>query len=306
MDRVVELVVAGSANIDLFFRVERFPRPGETLRADSFATFCGGKGANQAVAAGRLEGGVAFVGRVGADGFGREIRASLEAAGVNTEALVEDDRSPTGTAGILVDRNGENQIVISAGANGRVTGSEVVAALERFGRARTLLLQLEIPLEAVRGALQAARVAGVSTILNPAPATELADEILRCVDVLTPNQTELALLAREDDPVLGGRRLIAAGVGCVIMTRGREGALFVDAERVEETPSIEVEAVDTVGAGDAFNGALALFLARGLGRERAVALACRAGALAATKPGAQAAMPSLDELRAVSAGLLDG
>ncbi|MBW7927100.1 MAG: ribokinase [Fimbriimonadaceae bacterium] len=292
------VLVVGSANMDLVARVPRFPKPGETLFGTTFATFSGGKGANQAVAVGRLGGPISFVGCVGNDEFGRSLLESLRESGADC-SLVETVPTSTGTAIILVDDRAENQIVVISGANGCVRPEAVASAVESVEPA-VALFQLEIPLEAVSAGLRRAKAMGATTVLNPAPAQPLDDAVLANVDVLTPNQTEAALLVgRDGAPEDLCDALLALGVGTVAMTLGASGSLVATRAGKVHVPSIRVEAVDTTAAGDAFNGALALFLAQGEPLEHSVALANRAGALAATRHGAQASLPSLAELRAV-------
>jgi ribokinase len=284
--------------MDLVARVPRFPQPGETLFGTTFATFPGGKGANQAVAVGRLGGAVSFVGCVGDDDFGRSLLESLRESGADC-SLVETVPTSTGTAIILVDDHAENQIVVISGANGCVSPEAVASAVESV-EPKVALFQLEIPLEAVAAGLRRAKAIGATTILNPAPAQPLDDSILRHVDVLTPNQTEAALLVGGGGaPEVLCDALLARGVGSVAMTLGSSGSLVATGDGMVRIPSIRVGAVDTTAAGDAFNGALALFLAQGVDLERAVSRANRAGALAATRHGAQASLPSMADLMAV-------
>lgn len=289
------VLVVGSANMDLVARVPRFPKPGETLFGTTFATFPGGKGANQAVAVGRLGGTISFVGCVGDDDFGRSLLASLRESGADC-SFVDVIATSTGTAVILVDDDAENQIVVISGANACVCPESVASAVESTKPA-VALFQLEIPLEAVAAGLRVAKAAGSTTILNPAPAQPLDDSILAHVDVLTPNQTEAALLVgRDGAPEDLCDALLARGVGTVAMTLGASGTLVATASGKVPIPSIQVAAVDTTAAGDAFNGALALFLAQGMELEQAVSRANRAGALAATKHGAQASLPLMADL----------
>lgn len=293
------VVVVGSANMDLVARVARFPAPGETILGEGFATYPGGKGANQAVAIGKLGGSVTFVGKVGEDGFGDRLEASLRAAGVSTEGLARTPDQPTGTAIILVDDDAENQIVVIPGANAALTPDEAATRIGASG-ASVALFQLECPIETVRAGLAEAKRCGMKTILNPAPAAPLPPAMLRDVDVLTPNRTEAATLtglSGEPDEMIAA--LLDMGVGAVAMTRGKEGCVYGTPGRTVAIPSIAVEAVDTTAAGDAFNGALALFLSEGMPAEHAIAGANRVGALAATKAGAQASMPTREELEAL-------
>lgn len=284
------VAVVGSANVDLVCRVERLPRPGETVTGGRFFSAAGGKGANQAVAAARLGAQVAFVARVGDDGHGREALAGYRAEGLDITRVSVDPSQPTGVALILVEAAGENVIAVASGANAGLSPADAAAAGEAIRAAQVLLLQLEVPLPTVLAAARAARAAGVTVILNPAPMPSdgLPAELLAAVDVLTPNEREAE--------VLGGEAALRGLEPTVVLTRGRRGALVVEADRVVAVPAPEVTAVDTVGAGDAFNGALAVAMAEGRPLAEAVAWACAAGALAATRSGAQPSLPTRVEL----------
>lgn len=287
--------------MDIVVAVPRHPRPGETIiGADSFRT-PGGKGANQAVAAARLGQRVAMVGRVGEDDAGRTLRAALNDYDVDYAAVLETTETPTGIALITVDPSGENIIVVSSGANARVGAADVKAAARLVERAAVVLLQLEIPLEA---SIAAATLATGSVIVNPAPAPtdRLPPELLAAVDVLVPNRSELGGLAGVLAPAsLGEVEQLAQsieGPGAVVVTLGDEGALVVERGSSTHVPAPAVEAVDATGAGDCFCGALADALARRAPLEDAVRFAVRAAALSTTRPGAQASMPSREELSA--------
>ena len=291
-----QLLVIGSINTDLVVRAPRLPGPGETVLGGEFATFAGGKGANQAVAAARAGAGVAFVGCVGDDAFGRERVAGLAAEGIDVSGLRTVPGESTGTALIVIDQaTAENQITVASGANLMVSQEDV----ERidFARFGAVVLQLEIPVETVKAALVRARAAGCATILNPAPAAPLGRDLLALVDVLIPNEHELALLAGADSGQAEGiASLRALGVGAVIVTRGARGALVADGSRAEEIPAVPVTAVDTVGAGDCFVGGLAAMLAAGRTLHEAVDYARHAAAVAVTRHGAQTAMPQHAEV----------
>ncbi|RMH03387.1 MAG: ribokinase [Planctomycetota bacterium] len=288
------LVVAGSVNLDLVLRVSRFPRPGETLGDAVFASFPGGKGANQAVAAARMGARVRFVGAVGADLHGRELRAGLAREGIDVSGLAELGGLPTGVASILVRRDGENQIVVAAGAN---AGLDPAAVAERLDGAAGLLLQLEVPLPAVAECVRAAVRAGVPVVLNAAPAKELAPEVLAGVDTLIVNRGEALQLLRlppagpYPEPAELAARLRRLGPSRVVVTLGGEGAVWRDGEGAIHQPPFRVEALDATAAGDAFTGAFAAELAAGAGPAAALRLACAAGALACTVPGAQPSLP---------------
>ncbi len=301
------ILVVGSSNTDLVVRTGRAPRAGETVVGESFGIVPGGKGANQAVAAARLGAHVTFVARVGDDDFGRRNLENYRHEGIDTRYIAVDPREPSGVALIVVEASGENRIVVVPGANGRLSPSDVERAAPAFSHARVLLVQLEVPLEAVETALRMAKDKGVLTILNPAPARALPREILSLVDFLTPNETELEVLAGErvsgpEDTSAAGERLLGEGPGTVIVTLGERGALIVSRGAKSTVPSFPVRAVDTTAAGDAFNGALALALARGMELGKAVRYACAAGALTVTRPGAQPSLPTAAEVE----GLLSG
>ncbi len=295
------VAVVGSANLDVVVPVPHHPVTGETVLGGDHALVPGGKGANQAVAAARMGAAVSFVGRIGEDDAGRSLRASLADAGVDTTHLVDDD-APSGIALISVDGDGDNAIVVSPGANGRVSPDDVAAAGAAVTGADVLLLQLEVPLEAVAAAAGAATG---TVVLDPAPAPTggLPDDLLARVDVLVPNAIELVQVAGADptDPAaedVDGLVAMARGLGVdtVVVTRGGDGALVVTAEDHLEMPTPTVDVVDTTGAGDAFCGALASALAHGHGMADAVRVAVHAGALAATGAGAQPSMPSADRV----------
>jgi len=296
------IIVVGSSNTDMVLKMDRLPGPGETLIGDEFIMAAGGKGANQAVAAARLGGKVTFVARVGQDIFGQQAIEGFTKEGIGTDFIVQDRVSPSGVALIFVDQKGENSIGVASGANGRLSVQDVLAARVEFETANVLLLQLETPIETVRYASRTAREMGVMVILNPAPARALDDDLLRDVTVLTPNESEAGLLTGvsiTDDATAeeAAKRLKQRGVENVIITLGAKGALVVNEDSAQLVPSKEVQAVDTTAAGDAFNGALAFALAKGKPMMEAVRFANLAGALSATRMGAQPSMPTLVELR---------
>jgi ribokinase len=282
------IVVVGSINLDVVVGVERHPVPGETVVGGDRRELPGGKGANQAVAAARLGATVGFVGRVGDDDAGRRLRGGLAAEDVDVEHVRVDPEAPTGMALIAVDGAGENTIVVSPGANGRVGASDVEAAGDVLAGAAVTLVQHEVPEEAVAAAIAGA---GGTVVLNPAPARP----IVAAIDVLVPNRGELeALAGRAGDPVELARGLQDARA--VVVTLGAEGAVVVEGERVERIPAPRVEAVDTTGAGDAFCGALAQALDGGADLVEAARWAARAAAASITRPGAQGGLPHAADL----------
>lgn len=297
------IVVVGSLNADLVVGVDRFPGPGETLPGRDFAFFPGGKGANQACAAARLGGRVAMLGGVGSDAYGPLLVEALVASGVDV-APVRRRSTSTGVALITVDAAGQNEIVVVPGANGSLTAEEVSAERELFAGAAILLVQLEVPLPAVRRAVEVAREAGVVVILDPAPVVDGAEALLPLADYVTPNESELAALARADGPTHSddtaaqARALLARGARHVVAKLGPRGARLFSGERDVTWPGIAVAPVDTTAAGDVWNGAFATALAEGRSVDEAGVFANAAAALSVTRRGAQPSMPARDELDA--------
>jgi ribokinase len=293
------IVAAGSLNADLVSRVAHLPAPGETVPAIGFDTYCGGKGGNQACAAAKLEGRVALIGCVGDDDAGRMLTESLRAAGVDVTGVDVVSGVPTGTALVTVDAAGQNQIVVVPGANQALTPERLARHRDLLAGAAVLLLQLEVPLETVRTAARMARAAGARVILDPAPAPALplSDELLADVDYLTPNESELTAIA-------GGRAdsLLRRGVRSVIVTMGDAGARLIERGREHHWPVRATPVVDTTAAGDTFNAALAVALAGGAWIEEAGTFACAAASISVSRAGAQASMPTLDEVRAILPG----
>jgi ribokinase len=288
--RAYDVVVAGSVNVDLVVGVERRPGAGETVLGSDLATHPGGKGANQAVAAARLGGRVAFLGRAGTDANGDLVRATLRRDGVDTTHLVTTP-GPNGVALITVDPSGDNSIIVSPGANAKVTEEDVAAARPLFADAEVVSLQLEIPLAAVVAAARTAGEAGARVVFNLSPAAEVPDELIARCDPLVVNEHEAEFLG--DTRPAG---LLARGARSVVITRGADGAVVADADGVTEVPSPRVDVVDTTGAGDAFTGALCLRLARGDDLATAARYAVRVGAAAVRKAGAQSSFPAPDDL----------
>jgi ribokinase len=296
-----DILVIGSLNADLVVRAPRFPAPGETISGEDLAIIPGGKGANQAVAAARQGARVSMLGRVGSDSFGPTLIDNLQQNHVDT-TYVLTDKSATGTAIIVVDASGQNSIVLSPGANGKVSLADVDTF--PFQSADMLLLQFEIPLEAVIHAASLARQNGLRVILNPAPARPIPDLLLADMDILVPNESELQLLSGQpvtdtDSAKSAARALLEKGVKTVILTLGANGALLVTDEKVTHIPTFKVEVVDTTAAGDAFIGGLAAALLKDKSLEEAVHYGNAAGALAATKFGAQPSLPTRDEVERI-------
>ena len=298
------LVVLGSLNMDFVVRVEHLPAGGETVLGHGFQMIPGGKGANQACAAGRLGGRdmlTRMVGRVGYDVFADHLKASLAAAGVDVAYVHATRSQPTGVALIWVDRNGQNSIVVASGANHAVAASDVEGLRGAFSGAAFALFQLETPLPAVSAALRLARDEGAQTILDPAPAQTLPAELLAQVDVLTPNESEAMLLLGADpstpvtDPARVAAELRLLGPRAVILKLGSRGCYYDDGTSVFTVPAFSLNAVDTTAAGDTFNGAFAVAMAEGQTVPAALRFANAAAGLSVTRLGAQASIPTRKE-----------
>jgi ribokinase len=300
------LVVAGSLNMDFVIQVERLPVPGETVLGRDFQMVPGGKGANQAYAAGKLGTGsvaVRMIGRVGYDVFADHLKASLAAAGVDVSAVNATQSQATGVAMIWVDRQGQNSIVVASGANHALAAADVEAMRRVFHGAKLALFQLETPLDTVSAALAVAREEGLRTMLDPAPAQPLPAELLHRVDILTPNEAEaLMLLGRPparvslaEAPELAVA-LRALGPAAVILKLGDQGCFYHDDGRSWHTPAFPVEARDATAAGDTFNAALAVALAEYQPMDRALLFANAAAAISVTRVGAQASAPARAEV----------
>ncbi len=292
------IVVVGSVNLDLVVRAARFPAPGETIQGEGFATYHGGKGANQAVAAARLGGRVAFVGAVGDDTFGERLSRGLRDEGIDTTALRVEPGTPTGVALITVDAAGQNTIVVALGANASLRPGMLDLAASAWEGATALLLQMEIPAETVGAAVARGKQRGCRVLLNASPFRPLDREVLAGVDDLLVNEIELAQLAGTavGDVEAAARRLLGRGVRRVVATLGPEGALLAEGGELRRLPAFSVPVVDTTAAGDAFCGAYAVAVVEGRAPAEAVAFGNAAGALAVTRAGAQPSLPRREEL----------
>lgn len=291
-----KVLVIGSANIDLVTTAPRCPKPGESLIGRSFATFPGGKGANQAVAAARLGAETYFAGCVGDDAFGEMQRRALTAAGVNVDYLKLDPKKPTGTAVIIVSDEGQNAIVVTPSANLGIAPADVARLGPLFDGLDAVLLQLEIPLETVEAALDMARTRDVLSILDAGPAQAVPEDIVKKAALVSPNETEAEAMTRvavtsTEDAKAAAAALIKMGAAQVVMKLGALGALYMNSGDSFQVPAFQVSAVDTVAAGDAFTAALGVAW-RGLGPRAAIRFANAAGALATTVAGAQPSMPT--------------
>ena len=311
------IAVLGGINIDLVAFTTRFPEDGESVVGSRFLTYPGGKGANQAVAAARLaQGGtdaggmsirVGMIGRVGGDAFGRQLLDSLSSNGVDVSGIGVDPESASGTAVIIIDASAQNRIVQIPGANHTCGDAEVVRVKEALRDASVLMLQLEVPMEVNLAVAREAASTSKTVILDPGPAMPLPPELYSCCSYITPNETEAQTLVGfpvtgPDSARVAAEELLRRGAGCAVIKMGAQGAYYATAEVSQYLPAFRVKAVDTVAAGDAFNGALAVALAEGRGIDEAMRRAMAAGALAVTRTGAQDSMPSREELDAFLSG----
>lgn len=298
---MARILVVGSTHMDFVVTVPRLPQVGETVLGENFVMKPGGKGANQAVAASRLGAEVFLVSRVGADDVGKRLLENLERNRVSTRFVSVDEESHSGVAFILVDSEGRNMIAVAPGVDRRVSPGDVDKALKELDKVDVLLLQLEIPLETVFHAAKACNERGVKVILNPAPYTRLPEQIFQHVYAVTPNEIEAEQMTGVDirdlnDCCEAGLRLLEKGVSSVIITLGAKGAYVVSREFEGLVEGFKVPVVDTTGAGDAFNGALAVGLAEGMELKEAVRLANAAAALKVTRLGAQEGLPLREEV----------
>ncbi len=304
-DHPPSVCVVGSSNMDLVSRAPRAPRRGESIIGHSFSTFYGGKGANQAVMAARLGARVTLVTKLGRDVFGEDILRNYRAQGVDVSHVIFDDTASTGVASILVDDEANNYLVVTPGANGRLSRDDVRAARSAIESASAVVCQFEIPLDSVLEAFRLARGAGVRTILNPAPAPAqpLPDELLALTDLCVPNETEAESLtgmpvSTITEAEAAARTLLLRGPQAVIVTLGARGALCVTGDAAEHIPAMRVEPVDPTAAGDAFIGALAVFLGEGATLREAIRKANVVAALSVTRMGAQSSLPYRPEVDA--------
>ena len=301
---MVDVFVMGSINQDFVLKVERRPKPGETVTDAVLSTHNGGKGANQAAAAALLGASVTFLGRVGDDGFGGPLVAALGEKGVETDLVAEAPGYSTGTAFITVTGDGENAITVAPGANRGLTPEDVDAARQAIGEAAVLVAQMEVPRESVARAVEVAGEVGTRMILNLAPPFGVPQPVLEGLGVLVVNEHEAAFLLGEpvegvEGALAAAPKLVSLGPASAVVTVGADGAVFAEGSDAGHVPAPEVEVVDTTGAGDAFVGALAVRVARGDSLEGGAAYAATAGAAAVTREGAQGALPTPDVLEAL-------
>ena len=292
-----KVVVIGSSNTDMTIKGDRLPKPGETVLGGEFRMGPGGKGANQAVAAQRLGADVSFICKVGRDIFGDNAISGYQKEGIDCSRILRSDKA-SGTALILVDGNAENCIAVAPGANADLTPEDVDSVADVIRSADYLILQLEIPVESVLRAAKIAHEAGVYVILNPAPACHLPEELFGYISLITPNQTESALLSGVEDNLDAAlERLMQLGVKDVVVTLGSKGSLVISEGAKTLVPSLKVKAVDTTAAGDTFCGALCVALSEGCSLVDAAGFATKASALTVQKMGAQDSIPFRSDIK---------
>lgn len=302
-----DVVVIGSCNMDMTVRCKDLPIPGQTMLGDSFHTNPGGKGANQAVAAAKLGASTQIVARVGNGMFVPRFFESYDKVGLGHEYVIRDPDTPSGTALIFVDDEGENMIVVAPGANLKLTPDDVEAALPVIEGAKVMIMQLEVPMETVIHAARLAKRSGTTVILNPAPVRALPQELLENVDIIVANEVEVMILSGAKDvdtstAATACRPIIEKGVGHVITTLGKDGAVITGGDGASKVRGFKVNAIDTTSAGDTFVGALACALTEGKSLEEATRFANAAAALSATKQGAQQSMPTREEVDEMLSG----
>lgn len=294
------ICVIGSLNMDLVVNVDKMPKPGQTIIGSNFKEVPGGKGANQAVAMARLNGNVSMIGKVGEDGFGQTLINSLKNDKVDT-TYIKTTKGATGVALITVDNNAQNSIVVSPGANFEVKEEDIDNNIEAIKNSDIVVLQLETPLNTIKYALKKSKELNKYTILNPAPALKLDDEIIKNVDLLTPNETELEIISgvsieTEEDIQKAAQIMIEKGVKELIVTLGSKGSLYINKEKSIFKKAYKVEAVDTTAAGDSYTAALAVALSKDQSIEEAMDFASKVGALSVLKEGAQSSLPTLEDV----------
>jgi len=295
------IIVIGSSNTDMVIKTEKIPMPGETILGGTFLMNPGGKGANQAVAASRLGGKVTFIAKIGDDLFGNQTTGILKKEGIDTSYIIKDSELPSGIALITVDEEGENSIVVAPGSNHNLMVQDIDNDILTGDKFKVMLLQLEIPLMTVEYAALTAAESGIKVILNPAPAQKLHDYLLRHIWLITPDESEVELLTgikvhNEFTAEAAATSLLKRGVKNVIITMSAKGAFVKSEDFTEMFPGIQVKAVDTTGAGDVFNAALAVATAEGKGLRDAVIFANKAASICVTRMGAQASAPYRKEI----------
>ncbi|NVM19744.1 MAG: ribokinase [Candidatus Lokiarchaeota archaeon] len=303
------VLIIGSSNMDLNIYSQRFPKPGETVTGGIFKQFLGGKGANQAVASVRSGSKTKFIGKVGLDTFGNDMISQLSKEGVNIEHIIRDPHESSGVAFILIDETGENMISVAPGANFKLTPEEVQVNSDVIKNAKCLIVQMEIPIETIEEIYKIAAKGEVVKILNPAPLKPIGLSILSNIDIIIPNEGELLQLHsllkfkesignRKDKIIRASKEISSLGIKTIITTLGKKGCIIYVAEedKIIEVPAFKVQAIDTVGAGDCFNGVVASKLCQGENIHTSVKYATAAASIAITRQGAQASMPYLNEI----------
>jgi ribokinase len=296
------VLVVGSSNLDLVVTTNRFPKPGETIFGKKFEMYPGGKGANQAVCAARLGCKTFFIGKMGNDEFHEKLSVILENAGVDISNLFIDKNEHTGTALITVDETGQNQIVVISGSNMKLSSQDISSKSDLFSKTAVVLTQLEIPIETVVESAKLAHENNALFILNPAPAASLPEYLFHLIDYITPNENELELLSglkiNDDSSIrLAAEKLLKKGIRNVIVTLGDRGSMLINSSTTKHFPVSKVEVVDSTGAGDAFNGALASSLSEGNAIEKAIELANKVASISVTRMGAQSSLPYASEIK---------
>ena len=298
-----KIVVIGSSNTDMVVTAPKIPAPGETILGNKFSIIAGGKGANQSVAAARAGGNVTFIAKVGNDDFGRNSVTGFKADNIDTSYICIDPVNPSGIAIIIVEEgSGQNSIVVAGGSNRSLSIDDIKAADKLISEADVVLIQLEIPLEVVEFSLKLAKNYGIKTILNPAPAQTLSDELLSLVDIITPNESETQILTglnplNDDDVQKAAAKLLEKVNEAVLVTLGSQGVYFVSKNGEKGfVPTTKVEAVDTTAAGDVFNGYFAAALSEGKSCMEAIPLSNKAATISVTRKGAQPSIPKIEEL----------
>lgn len=297
----MNIVVVGSSNTDMIIKTPHIPSPGETVLGGEFTTAAGGKGANQAVAASRAGGQVTFVAKIGRDMFGDKALEGFKKDHIDVSHIIRDPKAPSGVAEIFVSNSGENSIAVASGANANLNPDDIRLAESAIASADILVMQLEIPLETVQFTATIAHKHKIVTILDPAPAQTLPDELLRSIDIITPNETETEILTgisikNDQNAKQAADLLHAKGVHTVIITLGSRGVFVSDSRKINHISGYSVQAVDTTAAGDVFNGALAVGISEKQSLEDAVKFANAAAALSVTQLGAQPSAPTREDI----------
>ncbi|TXT65934.1 MAG: Ribokinase [Promethearchaeota archaeon] len=308
------VLIIGSSNMDLNIYSERLPSPGETVTGGIFRQSLGGKGANQAVAAARAGSEVVFIAKIGRDDFGSQMSTKLSQEGINTNFMLQDPEEHSGVAFIMIDKNGENMISVAPGANATLSVEEIEKHGSILRNATSLVVQMEIPMETINKIYEIASEGHCIKILNPAPLKPIPPDLLKNIDIIVPNEGELFRLhsllgfsnpqtkesiSRSDNIIMASKDIASLGVDYIITTLGADGSLiyYADSDKITRVPAFKVNAVDTVGAGDCFNGVFVSYLTKSFSMIEAVKAATAAASIAVTRKGAQESMPNESEIR---------